>query len=114
MPKNQYSTAMIATTNSPAMKMGCCRRFRALAHFLQIAQRDQQVLFIHVEGLIGFHAHDGQIDRPQTQLGENARQNGGNAAAPCAKGRSASPGQHSGQNGAQKRQPDVAAAQRSA
>ena len=63
VPKNQYRMATIATTNSPTMKMGCMlERLRTLAHFLQIAQRDQQGLFIHIEGLIGFHTHDGQID----------------------------------------------------
>ena len=84
-------------------------RLRALAHFLQIAQGNQQGLFIHIEGLIGFHTHDGQIDRPQTQLGQNARQNSRNAAGRVQKAGSQSR-QHSRQNGAQKRQPDVAAA----
>ena len=37
-------------------------RFRALAHFLQVTQRNQQGLLVHVQGLIGFHTHDGQID----------------------------------------------------
>ena len=51
-----------------------------LADLLQIPQGDQQLVVIHVQGGIRLHAHGCQVDRPQTQLGENTGENGGNAA----------------------------------
>ena len=52
----------------------------ALVDLLQITQGNQQIKLVHVDGLVGLHAHDGQIDRPQAQLREDAGKDGRNAA----------------------------------
>ena len=82
---------------------------RPLGHILQIAKRYQQIIFVDVQRLIGLHAHNGQVDRPQAQLRQNAREDGWDAARRVQKPRDQS-GEHTGQDGGQERYPHVAAA----
>ena len=42
-------------------------------HVLDIAQRDEQVVFVDVDGLVGF-AHDLEVDAPQCKLGQDTGQ----------------------------------------
>ena len=77
-------------------------------YILQIAQGDQKLIVVDVQGLVGLHAHDGKVDRPQPQLRQDAGQDGGDSAGRVEHtGRKS--GQHARQNGTQQGEPYVVA-----
>ena len=81
-----------------------------LGYVLDEAEGNQQLVQIglvnNVDRYVGLHAHDRQVDGPQPQLGQDAGQNGGNAADGVEQAGDQSR-QHPGQNGAQGGDPDV-------
>ena len=83
-----------------------------LCHPLDEPQRHQQTVQVglvnDIDGHIGFHPHNGQVDGPQAQLGEDARQDGGDSAGGVQEPRH-KPGQHPSQQGRQQGQPQVGA-----
>ena len=82
----------------------------ALGHILHKTQGDQQ--FIQIFGIgdidrnIGFHPHDGQIDRPQAELCQDPCQNRGNSTDRVQE-TGCYAGCHSRQQRGKKRQPDI-------
>ena len=66
-------------------------------------------MLIHIQALVGLHAQDSQIHGPQTQLGQNTGQNGGNAAFRVEKA-GYKAGNHAGQHSTQHGDPHIAAA----
>ena len=73
--------------------------------FLDPAQGDEQAVLVHVDGLVGL-AHDLQVDGVQSQLSQDAGQNGGDAHKGVQQAGDKAGGQ-TGQHRHQQCQPDV-------
>ena len=71
-----------------------------------IALAQQKIIFIYTDRLIGFAAHDPQVDGIQRQLGQDTGQNSGDSAAGV-KNTGDEAGQHTSRHGAQHGQPRV-------
>ena len=82
------------------------RQWIAHGQLTHIALRQQQVILVHADCLIGLAAHDAQIDRIEGKLRQNAGENRRNAAARV-KQSGDKPGKHTRERGAEQRQPRI-------
>ena len=99
-------------TEEPVQHPDECRRDEDDHHdgvvqgkFLDPAQREEQVVLVHVDGLVGL-AHDLQVDGVEGQLGQNTSQNGRYAHKGVEQAGDKAGGQ-TGQQSDEKRCPDV-------